>query len=78
MRTLKIIETIEELIELFKSGKLEGCTVRRLSYSWIFSQIIVKYKLTGTDEYELSEKLAEGDTILRQVFSMVGISLRLN
>ena len=56
MRTLQVIETVQELADLFKNGKLAGCEVL-VSYDEFDDSPTLE--LLGTEEYCIAKNLAK-------------------
>lgn len=74
MRTLQVIETVQELSDLFKEGKLDGCKLwYRPGYAGIFMSESACIELRGTKEYALSKKLFVGNEFLLQMFTLLNL-----
>ena len=74
MRTLQIIETVRELADLFKEGKLEG--------NWVFCGILDDYRgettvaieLRESDTYVLDKKLVfNEEEFINELLNTLGI-----
>ena len=76
MRTLMVIETVKELSDLFKEGKLDGCT---LVYAPRYEMDDDYVDLVDSSNYILSDELKQDSQLfIEQLFGVAGIPVQIN
>jgi len=57
MKTLQVIETIEELSDCFRSGQLKGCWLFWVEDEDSYGDTTIEIELRGTSDYTIADEL---------------------